>query len=235
MTLADETARFLDNFRKNQPSAQSRAIIHERVLLLLKGYFFPNVKSSQITAGGLRDFFARWYIETGGYAKRADQLPEPLDMLATVSDFLKWADRQGRTNVYVRMAPLLTELRHTLPRAVEISKSLSNWLRERGGAFSFPEFLTSFEEGGRSQYDIDEPDDDDRAVLEGHFRILRAEGSLVEAEESISGRQVWPIVFPAHVAALLDGAYTINLEVVRTQEGWQITGCGFAHPPGTDG
>ena len=128
--------------------------------------------------------------------------------------------------------------RHTLPRADEISKLLSDWLRERGGAFSFPEYLTTFEEGGRSQYDIDDSADSDDSnevrVLDGYFRILRVEGSLVEAEELVTGKRVWPIVFPSHVAVLLERAYTINLEVVRTGEGWQITGCGFAYPPGTD-
>jgi site-specific recombinase XerD len=65
-------------------------------------------------------------------------------------------------------------------------------------------------------------------------RIIRVEGSLVEAEDLISEERVWPIIFPFEVAVLLDRAYVINLELVRTKEGWQIASCGFAYPPGTE-
>jgi hypothetical protein len=92
--------------------------------------------------------------------------------------------------------------------------------------------LTSFEEGGSSQYDIDVPGN--VGAIDGYFRIIRVEGSSVEAEELISDERVWPIVFPSEVAALLDDGYIINLELVRKPEHWQIAGCGFAYPPGTE-
>ena len=71
-------------------------------------------------------------------------------------------------------------------------------------------------------------------AIEGYFRIIRVDGSLVEAEEMISGGNVWPIVFPAKDAAQLDDRYILNLELVRVKEGWRIARCGFAYPPGTD-
>lgn len=239
MRLAEATASFLDYIRQNEPSVQSQArtSTREKALSLLTGYYFPNTTPSNITPDRLRDFLARWYVDTACAQKSADsdQLPGPDDLLNALTEFFKWADKETPAEVSARCLPLLNELRRTLPRAFEISKSLSHWLRERGGAFSFPEYLTTFEEGGRSQYDIDDSDESDEVgVLDGYFRILRVEGSLVEAEELISGNQVWPIVFPAHIAALLDSAYIVNLEVVRMPEGWQITGCGFAYPPGTD-
>jgi hypothetical protein len=105
-------------------------------------------------------------------------------------------------------------------------------VRQSGGAFSFPEFLTSFEEGGSSQYDIDVPGN--VGAIDGYFRIIRVDGVLAEAEELISEERVWPIVFPFEVAALLDDGYIINMELVRKMEGWQIVGCGFTYPPGTE-
>ena len=125
----------------------------------------------------------------------------------------------------------MDEMQQTLPRALEITEALSKWLAERGGAFSFPEYLTSFEEGGHSQYDIDAQNK--VGALDGYFKITAADDSMVEAEELISGDRVSPIIFPPDIAALLGKGYIINLEVVRSTEGWVITGCGFAYPPGT--
>jgi hypothetical protein len=127
---------------------------------------------------------------------------------------------------------VLTELSETLPRAIEVTLLLSNWVRHRRSAFTFPEFLTSFEEGGHSQYDIDIPGK--VGALEGYFKITRAAGSSIEAEDVITEERVWPVSLPPEVAALLDRPYVINLELVRTQEGWDITDCGFAYPPGTE-
>ena len=131
-----------------------------------------------------------------------------------------------------RISPVLNELRRSLPRALEITNTLTNALRGRGGAFAFPEFLTSFEEGGSSQYDIDVPGN--IGAIDGYFRVIRVEGVSVEAEELISEERVWPIVFPAEVAAMLDDEYIVNLELVRKAEWWQIVACGFAYPPGTE-
>jgi len=250
MTLAEATRRFLDHFGQNNSTVhpQSRSTIHNQATLLLTNYFSPDAALTAITPSSLRDFLSRWYVEkacaskpnTSNDARQSvnarstepDQVPEPQDLLGSLAEFFKWADQQARTDQAARYSPILIELRRSLPRALEITSALTSALRQRGGAFNFPEFLTSFEEGGSSEYDIDVPGN--LGAIDGYFRIVRVEGSSVEAEELISEERVWPIVFPREVAALLEDGYIINLELVRKPEGWQIAGCGFAYPPGTE-
>ncbi|HST22533.1 MAG TPA: hypothetical protein VLR90_15525, partial [Blastocatellia bacterium] len=88
------------------------------------------------------------------------------------------------------------------------------------------------EEGGHSSYDLDEIGE--VGAIEGYFRITRIEGAMAEAEEVITEERVWPIIFPRDLASRLTNGYIINLELVRSKEGWQIAACGFAYPPGTD-
>jgi hypothetical protein len=258
MTLAEATASFLDFIRQTQSTVTSQLQLRtcERVTQLLISYYSPESLLSDVTAASLRDFLARWYLEKACRFKLQvpqvdasesiegdsttvssapgssppDQLPESQELLASTGSFVEWIDENTGEALMERCLQTLTELRETLPQAIEITRLLSSWTHERRGAFSFPEFLTSFEEGGHSQYDIDTPGD--IGALEGYFRIIRVEGSLVEAEELISEERVWPITFPAEVAVLLDRAYIINLELLRTKEGWQIASCGFSYPPG---
>jgi hypothetical protein len=242
MMLAEISASFLTFIRKNESSSlRSRSRTHEPALLLLAEYFSTNIALSEITPASLRDFLGRWYVEkacssrrydVGSDAPECDIVPGPRELLDALAQFFKWADQQAGTDLAERSSPVLLELIRSLPRAMEIGDVLSSWIRERGGAFGFPEFLTSFEEGGHSEYDIDTPGS--VGALEGYFRILRVEGSSVEAEELISEERVWPIIFPPVVAPLMDDQYIINLELVRSPAGWQIAGCGFAYPPGTD-
>ncbi|MEK6288590.1 MAG: hypothetical protein AABO57_22970 [Acidobacteriota bacterium] len=263
MTLAETSASFLAFIRQKESGfSQPRSTVHEKALLLLTGYFSPNIPLSEITPARLRDFVARWYVERASTSKHPDAesargnlhsaatraidgsrdpntqanepnvVLQPSELLDSLARFFKWVGRQTGIDLAERSSAVLLELSHSLPRALEITEMLSSWLRERGGAFNFPEFLTSFEEGGHSQYDIDTPGN--IGALEGYFRIVRVEGSSVEAEEMLSEERVWPIVFPPEVAAVLDEQYIINLELVRTAVGWQIAGCGFAYPPGTD-
>jgi hypothetical protein len=138
----------------------------------------------------------------------------------------------GNTLARERLA-VLKSLQATLPRAIEITFTLSVYLADRRGAFSFPEFLTSFEEGGQSEYDIGDTAGEVGSI-EGYFKILRVDGSLIEAEELITEERVWPILFPQEVARLLDDAYLINLELLRVADHWQIANCGFAYPPDTE-
>lgn len=259
MRLVEATSRFLDYARQNDSTVHPplQAGIHNQALLLLTTYFSADATLSEITPSSLRDFLSRWYVETASGSKPndsksveqdghstpsripqalnaqpTDQVPEPHDLLDSIEEFFKWADQQAGANQAAEISPILIELRRSLPRALEITNALTRSLQERGGAFHFPEFLTSFEEGGSSQYDIDVPGN--VGAIDGYFRIIRVEGSSVEAEELISEARVWPIVFPAEVAARLDDGYIINLELVRKPEGWQIAGCGFAYPPGTE-
>ncbi len=257
MTLAEATAGFLDYIRQTPSTVtpQLQALPYELATQLLISYFSANSPLSDVTAASLRDFLARWYLEKACTSKlkvsesierdsttdsravssdlgESDQLPAPQELLASMADFFKWADQNTGEELMAQCSLAVTELSETLPQAIEITRLLSNWIQERRGAFTFPEFLTSFEEGGHSQYDIDTPGT--IGALEGYFRIIRVEGSLVEAEDLISEERVWPIIFPTQVAVLLDRAYVINLELVRTREGWQIASCGFAYPPGTE-
>ena len=261
MTLAEITASFLEHIRQNKSPVQSQvqSSPHERAMNLLPGYFSANAPLTDMSPSSLRDFLARWYVEKAcisrfsdtkaaeretasaetvgpGLASRErlkpDLLPEPHEMLDSLEAFLGWAGQQTGLDLVSQTAPIFAELRESLPRALELTESMWNWLRDRGGAFTFPEFLTSFEAGGHGQYDIGAPGN--VGAMEGFFRIVRVQGVLVEAEELISEARIWPTIFPVQVAALLDEGYIINLELQRTREGWQIAGCGFAYPPGTD-
>jgi hypothetical protein len=267
MKLAEATAGFLESIRQTPATVapQLQPPTYERATQLLISYYSADSLLNDLTAEGLRDFLARWYLEKACTSKlnvsgrdfsdpnasesieraltaesgfstsdlpHSDQLPPTTQLLASLTDFLKWVDENTGEELTARCSQTLTELDETLPQAIEITRLLSSWIQERRGAFSFPEFLTSFEEGGSSQYDIDTPGN--IGALEGYFRIIRVEGSLVEAEDLISEERVWPIAFPPEVAMLLDRPYVINLELLRTQEGWHIASCGFAYPPGTE-
>jgi hypothetical protein len=242
MTLAEAIPLFLDYAAKNDSPdhPQARSAIHNQTLLLLSEYFSSDRALADITAETLRDFISRWYVEKAGAANTNDrirnphsflQVPEARALLDSLAEFFRWADLQAGENQSVDYTPTLTELSRSLPRAQEIMSALSGWVRKRGGAFTFPEFLTSFEEGGASRYDIGAPGK--IGAIDGYFRVIRIDGLLVEAEELISEERIWPIVFAPEVAALLDDGYIISLEVVRKPDGWQIAGCGFAYPPGT--
>jgi len=262
MTLAEATAGFLLSTRQTlstvTPQLQSHT--YEQATQLLISYYSADSPTGDVTAASLRDFLARWYLEKARTSKlnlsglnvsvsitegsttdsrvvsldppESDQLPAPQEILAAMVDFFQWVDENTGEELTKRCSQTVTELSETLPQAIVITRLLSRWAQERRGAFSFPEFLTSFEEGGQSQYDIDTPGN--IGALEGYFRIIRVEGSLVEAEDLISEECVWPIIFPSEVAVLLDRPYVINLELLRMKEGWQIASCGFAYPPGTE-
>lgn len=258
MTLAEAIPLFLDYAGQNDSPdhRKVRSAIHNHTLSLLSDYFSSDRALADITTEGLRDFISRWYVESAGASKpdgtrsaECDvhpstnetervlnrhpvvQLPEARALLDSMAEFFRWADLQAGQHQATNYAPILTELGRSLPRAQEITTALSSWVRKRGGAFTFPEFLTSFEEGGASRYDIDAPGK--VGAIDGYFRVIRIDGLLVEAEELITEERIWPIVFSPEVAALLDENYIINLEVVRKSDGWQIAGCGFAYPPGT--
>ena|SRR6266496_3112985 len=257
MTLAEATRRFRDYASQNDSTVdpQLQSGVHNRALLLLTSYASPDTALTDITPSCLRDFLSRWYVERACASKpnvsndahttirriprslntrptEPDQVPEPQVLLDSLAEFFIWADQQAGTDQATQYSPLLIELGRSLPRALEITNALSSALRHRGGAFNFPEFLTSFEAGGSSQYDIDVPGN--VGAIDGYFKIVRVQGSSVAGEELISEERVWPIVFPSEVAPLLEDGYIINLELVRKAEGWQIAGCGFAYPPGTE-
>lgn len=230
MRLSQATAAFLQNVEQQTPD-DSR-YNYSRSLDLLIASFNSKCRLNDITISRLRDFLAKCYIEQISAKGRIAEIPAPDEMLSSMKDFFFWVEPYSDGEVTRQQLELIAELEHSLPRALEIFTALSSDLAERGGAFGFPEFLTSFEEGGRSQYDIDTPGD--VSTREGYFRLIQIAGNEVEAEELITEERLWPVIFPEEVALLLEPDYIINLEVVRTSDGWRIASCGFAYPPGTD-
>jgi hypothetical protein len=234
MTLAEALASFRD-YLSNQSStvaSPNKSPASEQATRLLTEYFSPGLQLNEMTSLRVRDFLARWYLEKVCTSKEDVPVPSPQEVINYLSEFFGWAHEYTDDELAATYATLLTELSETLPRASAITRTLSEWIRQRRGAFAFPEFLTSFEDGGHSEYDIDTPGS--IGALEGFFRIVRVQGALIEAEDLISQERVWPIIFPVEVAALVDRPYVINLELVRTEQGWEITDCGFAYPPGTE-
>src|SRR5438128_9899082 len=133
-----------------------------------------------MTPARLRDFLSRWFIENAGSAfHRASPpsstvaFPDPFKLSDALAAFIEWMARRTDFAADECLA-VVAELRERLPRAIAISTRLSEWLAGRGGAFGFPEFLTSFEAGGRSQYDFDKVGGAGR--IEGDFRIPRIDG-----------------------------------------------------------
>lgn len=257
MTLAQAITRFLEHTRLIDSTVNTPGFNPQPSLLLLTEYFQTDTKLSEVMPSTLRDFLSRWYVERAAASmhnglqqcesdapplarqatnvsnqRASDQVPEPHNLLTSLEVLFKWADRQTGQSQHAKLSPILIELRRSLPPALELTDALSSAVRGRGGAFTFPEFLTSFEAGGSSQYDIDVPGN--VGAIDGYLRIIRVEGSSVEAEELISEQRVWPIIFPDKVSALLSPGYIIGLELVRDRQGWQIAGCGFAYPPGTE-
>jgi hypothetical protein len=217
--------------------------------------YFSNLSLKELGPAKLRQFLSVWYLEEAvrrsASAVHTDNFPDAQTLLACLMEFFSWLAKAGTDNTnsvdYSATAmpetgdetmaqewlAVLQSLQETLPRAIAITGSLTDALANQGGAFAFPEFLTSFEEGGQSAYDIGDVSGEASAI-EGYFQILGVDGPRVEAQELVSERMVSPILFPEETAALLDVDYLVNLELVLLQGKWQIVNCGFAYPPGAD-
>lgn len=258
MKLAQAKTLFIEEHHQRQTNSALVALKATSNLVasleLLCGYF-ANPALDEITAAKLRDFLSPWYLEEA-IAHSTSQtpsknFPNAQTLIASLLEFFRWLEQSAtddfirekssaavaqerlRVGVAQERLAVLQGLQETLPRAIEITKTLSHHLASRGGAFAFPEFLTSFEEGGHSEYDIGDASSEVSA-LEGYFQILRVDGIKVFAEELITERPVSPIIFPEEVAHLLALDFIINLELVRLESHWQIVNCGFAYPPGTE-
>ena len=232
MTLQEALSAFIGRINQNDSPDDRDSYRHLSVdaIELLKDYSRAADLNSidQITAPTLRDFLARWYVEGASNRK----LPPPQILLSSLAAFFRWADEHCGARLAVECAPVMSELAESLPRALEITSALSKHLGGRGGAFGFPEFLTSFEQGGQSEYDIGGRGE--VSAIEGYFLIGRVEGARAEGIDIITDKRAWPIVFPEEAARLIGTGFIINLEIVRTGDSWQIAGCGFAYPPNTE-
>jgi hypothetical protein len=228
MTLQEATSAFLDQTRRGSPPHKVESIeLFDEYLRAAE-----LTSNDHLTASTLRDFLARWYVEMASAPTAGREIPSPNVLLDSIADFLNWANEQKGIRIASECVALLSELRENLPRALEINSALSRHLGERGGAFGFPEFLTSFDEGGHSEYDIGEPGE--VRAIEGYFLIERVEQNRIEALEIVSDNRVAPIIFPEEIAPLIIAGFIINLEVIRAGDFWQITDCGFAFPPNTE-
>ncbi|HYP28177.1 MAG TPA: hypothetical protein VE262_15790 [Blastocatellia bacterium] len=249
MTIAEAISAFLARARGRDAESDDLTTHLLAPLNLLAGFLSDKGITAliDVTPPVLRDFISRWYVEEATLSSRTEgllyaapevsnavsgHLPEPREFLRVLEAFFRWAGAHAETARPEELLGVVSGLGPTMPRAVEIGKALSRHVIERGGAFSFPEFLTSFEEGGQSQYDIDAPGD--IGALESYFRITRVDGALIEAEDVITGERVWPVLFPEAVARLVDPGFIINLELVRSPRLWRIADCGFTYPPGTE-
>jgi hypothetical protein len=236
MTLQEATFAFIDRIKGDYPPTEQ----HPRPQLSVEAFelFEDYSRASglkridQITASALRDFLARWYVERASGSPANEKIPSPEALLGSLEEFLKWANEKSGEIVIEDCMAVLSELEESLPRAIQITRALAKHLNERGGAFGFPEFLTSFEQGGHSEYDIGEPGE--VSAIEGYFLIERVEQTRIEAVDMVSDKRIWPVIFPEEVARLITAGFIINLEIIRAGETWQITGCGFALPPNTE-
>src|SRR5688572_11602373 len=203
MKLARAQATFFEE--RNQRHETSALVESDETsplvdsLELLSGYF-SNIPLDEITSARLREFLSRWYLEEA-IALSASQnpstnFPTAPTIIASLSEFFRWIEerainkfeKERLTEATTQKAAsaalaqerfaVLKSLQETLPRAIEITRTLSQHLANRGGAFTFPEFLTSFEEGGQSVYDIGSASSEVSAI-EGYFKILRLHGTRI--------------------------------------------------------
>jgi hypothetical protein len=244
MNISDAKSRFLAFLKQDAYDATVPEDFEKTVLPALELFTsrFANRSIDELPAADLRDFLSRWYVEEASAqlfqhpqkttSSQQFLLPPAQPFIEALSAFFKWYEELSPNNLVQEHLAVLRELQDSLPRAIEISRALLKHLANRGGAIQFPEFLTSFEAGGHSEYDIGEGSA--VGALEGYFRVLRIEGVTLEAEEVITEARIYPIIFPEAIAALLQVEYLINLEIVRTPEAWQIVGGGFAYPPNTE-
>ncbi len=232
MTLAQAVQDFIEHL-----AGQSAApAFYLSALSSLTDRFGGTRPVSAITPNWLHSFLACWYVEqvsaTSPSATLLSRLPEPQEMIVALQDFFRWlAQSESGAPAAARLA-VIAELAPHLPRALQCFTALTRHLAERGGAVTFTEYLSSFEAGGRSAYDLDTPEE--VGSLEGYFRILRIAGTEIEAEEIITETIIWPIRFPESVTEFMTIGFLLNLEVVRLAGEWRIAGCGFVYPPGTD-
>jgi hypothetical protein len=226
VTAIREFARIIASEDCTATSARRDVSESTRPLELLSSYFSGADDVCQIVPERLREFLTRWMIE-----HRPADFPVE-SVLGSLEQFFGWIQSTGSAD-FSRHLSMISELRPAIVKADKLGTALSKSVRARG--FGFPEFLTSFEDGGRSLYDIDEPGKTGGAgSVDGLFRVIRVEGSEVEAEETISGERFWPIDFPFESLSLVAPQYVINLALIRVGDRWKIYESGFAYPPQAD-
>jgi hypothetical protein len=234
MTLRDAIETYLEQSPRRPGS--------EKTLFYLREFFPSDSFAVDLTPERLRDFLSHWYIERtrGRLESRGGGDPEsarwmgPLVtyLLDDLEGFLDWCATILGEHLSSQCRSVIEDARRTLPRALQLGEKLVEAIHKRG-PFDFPGLLSTFEEGGRGEYDLDDASNESRSkLLEGYFRIVRIEGNMVQAEDLLTEELVERIVFPPTVSPLLDTDYVVELEMIRRDQQWQIVACGFAYPPG---
>jgi hypothetical protein len=237
MTLKSIAEQYLDSFKVLNGPIETEQCNQKLALARLSEILPDLVNASALNPDQLREMLSRAFVEEvtlrelrAGFDETLEI--EPSAILDALYSIFSWTRENRDLPLADNCAQVLAELRQSIPLAIMIGVSLSKEIAARGAATTFPEFLTSFEQGGASRYDIDSPDG--RGTVEGYFRIMRVENLHIEAEEIITEEIVWPIEFPPATAVLLSEGFIINMEIVKESRAWQIVDCGFAYPPGTD-
>jgi len=228
-SLTEEIDEYSEELQKGKSAAAQEGGVES--LQLFKQYLDSAASGAKLGPDLLLDFLGRWHVETAA----SQRLHAPAATVRAVREFVKWLDRRTHESALSDCISTLDVLEQSLPRALRIAEELSRDLAARGGAFTFPEFLTTFAEGGQSRYDIDVAGEGQGpSGMEGYFRVVRVEGTSAELEDMISEDRAWPVKLPTEVARLLEPDWILNLEIVRSGNEWQVAACGFAYPPGVE-
>jgi len=228
MTLDEAVTKFLEHTRAN--STHTTGVDPSSDLLQATArHFGRDADAKTISTERWRDFLSTTFVEMCFAGEiRAVVIPVIPELFAS---FVAWWSSVELINDNLETIKRLGEQQIEALKAVELGARLADWNRSRRGAFEFPEFLVSFEQGGRSQYDIDDPGE--ARAVEGYFKITRIEDQFFGAEELISESVVWPIRLPSEAGLYFERGYVLNLQLVRAEDHWEIVDCGIVYPPGT--
>ena len=171
------------------------------------------------------------YVRSWTPTRNEDSPPvAPSQFLDDLARLIVWLSANREFPEHDECSETISDLRRTLPRAILLRQRLMGVIEDRHGPFTFPEFLTSFENGGRSEYDVDTPGE--LGVLEGYFQVVSVNPDII-VEELITERTIAPILLPGEAAALVEAGQILTLELIHSDRGWVIRECGNVFPPGT--
>ncbi|HMG35334.1 MAG TPA: hypothetical protein VKM94_15450 [Blastocatellia bacterium] len=161
--------------------------------------------------------------------RRSNTHGRALAVKDSLTVFFRWAQCEVGLEDLEGLEKALDEVCATIPRAVEIAALLNEVSSARRGGFGFPEFLTSFEDGGRSSYDLDAPGKS--GTRGGYFRVKSATGLETVLEHSASGELVAPVELPFEIATLISEGFILDLELLFKDGRWVVYDNGIVYPP----
>jgi hypothetical protein len=238
MTVADAITVFIRESRTNSSDNSQ--------LWTIEKYLPITTDLSDISPALLKNTIGRWAVERPETGNRpglqsgqhaSSHAPATTSSIDLALRFFSWCEGDESSGITEAHLSELRDLQTTITVAQTISSALALWLRGKRGAFGFSEFLTSFEDGGHSEYDLQtitrDPSEKESAI-ESYFKVLRVDGTVAEVEDVISGMPVGPVEFPEAISDQIAAGYTLNLELIRDNDRWQIVDAGLVYPPGVD-